>query len=260
MEKEKIERQREHFNQIADLYEQGRQEITHKRIKELIWTEVTKKLSPWCNKELRVLEPMCGFAEGKNIIENHISPNIIYEGFDYSDHIVNRLKDEHPQLKIWQGDVTNYQAKPNHIYDVIIIIGGLHHVPNHAEAVLKSLSKALAPNGIFINFEPTHGNPIVKWVREFIYSKNSIFDEETERAFSVFELESFFQKTGLKKHYQFYPGLLSYVLYYNPYAFPFLNKGGTLGVDLAFGLDRIFMHNFLGRFLSFATLTIWVHL
>lgn len=258
MNRNDIERQREHFNSIADAYESGRQEVTHQKIKDLIWTEIANKIEPWRGKRLRVLEPMCGYAEGKKIIETYISSDIDYSGFDYSDRIVTKLKQANKNLTIWQADVTSFKPNPLDKYDIIILIGGLHHVPNHAESVVMNLAQCLAPNGLFINFEPTHGNPLVKWTRDVIYKKNRIFDEATERAFAVSELEAMFLNAGLKKHYQFYPGLLAYILYYNPYAFPFLNKGGVAGVKFTFGFDKLFMHNLLGKLFSFSTLSLWI--
>ena len=54
-----------------------------------------------------------------------------------------------------------------------------------------------------------------------------------------------------------WPGLASYVLYYNPDAFPSLNLGGERAVRTAFALDRPFFRTPIGRFFSFATLSLW---
>jgi len=54
-----------------------------------------------------------------------------------------------------------------------------------------------------------------------------------------------------------YPGLLAYVLYYNPDAFPGLDRGGSAGVRLAWTLDRPLIGTALGRLLSFCTLSLW---
>jgi hypothetical protein len=119
------------------------------------------------------------------------------------------------------------------------------------------LTSALRRGGYFINLEPTNGNSIARMVRERIYERNSLFDEKTERAFDVDTLFSFFQNAGLSLSKVMYPGLLSYVLYYNPDAFPSLNLGGERCVRAAFAADRLFFRTALGRILSFATLTAW---
>ncbi len=256
MEDSKLERQREHFNKIADLYERGQSEPTHKRIKELIWAKATQSMDPPNKARPRVLEPMCGFAEGKQILDQHLSSDFIYSGFDYSDRVIEKLKEARPDLNVWHGDVTTYEPE-NAAYDIIILIGGLHHVPDQAAETVKRLSKGLVPDGLFISLEPTSGNPVFEFIRTQIYKKNAIFDQQTERGFRVAELKRMFLSAGLKQHYCSYPGLLAYVFYYNPYAFPFLNVGGTRIVDALFALDRLFYRNVIGRIFSFATLSIW---
>ena len=190
------------------------------------------------------------------LISSLYTDKIEYHGFDYSDEIVAHMAKTRPQLGVVQCDVTKYQAEENS-QDLIIIIGGLHHVPNQAADVVQNMAKTLKPGGIFLNFEPTAGNPVSKAIRDVIYKKNDIFDEETERAFGVGELRDMFQNAGLNSYATFYPGLLAYVMYYNPYAFPWLNKGGKRLVDMAFGVDKLFYKNVLGRTFSFATLGIW---
>ena len=139
----------------------------------------------------------------------------------------------------------------------MVLIGGLHHVPFHAKEVVKRLAPALKPGGFFINFEPTHGNTITQKVRERIYKKNELFDEETERAFSVKEWRHMFEQVGLEGHCVLFPGLLSYVLYYKPDAFPILNDGSLWLVNATFALDRIFFGTILGQWLSFASFGVW---
>lgn len=251
-----LERQREHFNSIADAYAEGRKEPTHLRIKHLIWEQAAASLPDLKGRHLRVLEAMCGYAEGRDIVAKHFSTDIEYSGFDYSDRVVETLCSEHPGIRVWQADATRFTPEAGQ-FDLVVLIGGLHHVPNHSADVVRRLSTGLAPGGVFLNFEPTHGNPLFRWIRDVIYRRNAIFDDETERAFPIRDLESMFEAAGLDRHFQYYPGLLAYVLYYNPYAFPWLNRGGTRWVDIAFGIDRLFMRNWVGRIFSFATLGVW---
>jgi SAM-dependent methyltransferase len=138
-----------------------------------------------------------------------------------------------------------------------MLLGGLHHVPDAAPKVVRRLARALKANGILISFEPTFGNPLTRKVRERIYARNSLFDATTERSFAVEELLRMFDEAGLEPVDILFPGLLSYVLYYNPDAFPRLNVGGPRMVRLTFALDRLLFRSTLGRWLSFATLSIW---
>jgi SAM-dependent methyltransferase len=251
-----IERQREHFNSIADRYHQGRQASNHLYLKDLIWRDVFANFPNLKDTHLDVLEPMCGFCDGYGLIRRHLSSDISYRGYDYSDAVVETVKTENPGLNVWQADATKYVPAADS-FDLIILIGGLHHTPLDAQAIVANLAPSLRTGGRFISYEPTHGNPLFRMVRDGIYKKNSLFDEQTERAFPVSALEHLFTDAGLKPELLCYPGLLSYVMYYNPDAFPALNVGGKSLVRSLYAFDRLFYRNAVGRALSFATLSVW---
>lgn len=251
-----IERQRRHFDGVAEEYRRGREAETHRILKELIWRAALSATPELKGARIRVLEPMCGYAEGRDILERELGAEIIYTGFDYSEEIVSHLRARAPHWDVTHADVTRFKPRQD-VYDVVILIGGLHHVPNHAGDVVARMASGLKPGGFFLNFEPTSGNPLFQAVRDAIYRRNRIFDAETERAFSVSELCGFFQDAGLERRAVFYPGLLAYVLYYNPYAFPWLNVGGAGMTRATFAIDKLFYRNVIGRTLSFATLSVW---
>lgn len=251
-----IERQKKHFDSITDAYVEGRQNKNHIAIKKLIWEEVVKGVDLQLPERFKVLEPMCGTGEGLDMISSCINDNFDYAGFDYSQEIVTKAKAAKPDANIWWADATSVDL-PQDFYDIAIILGGLHHVPFHVSEVMTRVANSLKPNGYFINFEPTSGNPLFNLVREGIYRKNRIFDEQTERGFTVDELNTYCQDSGLSPVKTIYPGLAAYVMYYNPYAFPLLNIGSTKTVERIFALDRLFVNNNIGRFFSFATFSIW---
>jgi SAM-dependent methyltransferase len=253
---ELLERQREHFNSIADRYHEGRQTPNHLYLKHRMWTDVFSDLSDFKDRRIEVLEPMCGFCDGFDIVSKYLSSNISYKGFDYSDSAVETSRRERPGLEIWQADATKYRP-PENSCDLIILIGGLHHTPLDAPDIVANLAPALRSGGIFVNFEPTHGNPVFEKVRDGIYRRNSLFDQQTERAFPVTKLVGMFEHAGLRLRKILYPGLLSYVLYYNPDAFPFLNVGGRGLVAATYAFDKLIYRSKIGRALSFATLSVW---
>ena len=124
----KIEKQKEHFNNIAQKYFKERQSKTHLLIKKLMWQHFFKDKVYLKIDDQTVLEPMCGYCEGKKIIEDHLGIKIIYEGFDYSDIMVDLAKSNDPCLNVYKMDVTKFQTDKK--YDIVIIIGGLHQVVN----------------------------------------------------------------------------------------------------------------------------------
>ena len=195
-------------------------------------------------------------AEGYTIIGKYLQSDFDYLGFDYSENMVEFARQTHPTLDIQWGDVMTFKPEDER-FDLVVLIGGLHHVYRHTEEVIAKLSKSLRPGGYFLSFEPTHNNFLSRMARNRIYKKNVIFDVESEQGYEYRDLRSYFENSGFSKVDEIYPGLLAYILYYNPDAFPILNRGGKLAVKSMFALDRLFISNWLGKKLSFATITLW---
>ena len=99
-EKQLIEQQKAHFNSIAEKYKEARSGDKHLLIKHLIWHHCLKGLPFDKTKKYKVLEAMCGFAEGRMLIVNHLGLDIDYSGFDYSDVVVNRSEEHTSELQI----------------------------------------------------------------------------------------------------------------------------------------------------------------
>lgn len=245
--------QRECFNRRAENYYRTRNGDKQLLLRDLMYGELLKDVKIEKEKIL-VLEPMCGYGEGKRILETHFGNRICYEGFDYSDEIVKYAKEYLGDINVYVQDVTTFSS--NKKYDVIIIMGGVHHVASHGQQVVRNMSELLDRDGIFINVEPTYNNILFKYLLGFIYKKNKNFDEKTERRFSLGELNEMYLSNGFKIRKQIYPGLAAYLLWNNPNIFPFLNKGDVKLVERVFKFDRLFMSNFIGRLFSVATFTI----
>ena len=251
-----VERQKLHFDRIAADYHRARQHQNHRLLKRLIWSDFLAGRRELLDRpNLRVLEAMCGFADGEAILAALLPWPFDYSGFDYSDAVVDRMKSLAPGLKLFRQDVTSFV--PDRTYDLVMCLGGLHHVPHAAETAVRNLANALEPGGLLISIEPTAGNPLFARLREAIYRRNPLFDAETERGFTVPELRALFEGAGLRCEDICYPGLLSYVLYYNPDAFPALNRGGPWLVRKLYAAERPFHRTNLARWLSFATLSLW---
>ena len=251
-----IEKQKNHFNEIAETYFQARSNPNLQLLKNLIWQRFFSRNKKISVSISRVLEPMCGYAEGNLLLKQFLLKKFEYYGFDYSENIVAYGREINPELKIDIGNVVNFKSIADEKFDLIILIGGLHHVYSNASSVIQNLSESLTKGGYFISYEPTQNNFVSRYLRKKIYNKNIIFDNDTEQGFELNELDRHFIDAGFKKIDQIYPGLLSYILYYNPDAFPLLNIGGTTLVRISFLFDTLFWGNIIGRYFSFATLSL----
>jgi hypothetical protein len=94
-------------------------------------------------------------------------------------------------------------------------------------------------------------------IRRSIYRRNSLFDAESEQAFDLGALHTVFRAAGFEVVDEVSAGLLSYVLHYNPDAFPRLNVGGERTVRAAFALDALLWRTWVARQVSFATISLW---
>jgi SAM-dependent methyltransferase len=251
---ENADRQSLHFETIAKRYFAARQSANHLLYKRLLWRDAFAGLHLNDLTQIDVLEPMCGYAEGRSIVEFFYQGKIRYDGFDTGATLLEHAARTRPDCTLFQADITRFI--PQKKYDVIILMGGLHHVYQSAGPVLFMLHSALKDSGIFINFEPTHAFAFTRFIRGMIYRSNSLFDAGTEHGFTLNELNGLYHDAGFQIADQIYPGLLAYVLYYNPDAFPFLNIGGSLLVKSLFGMDKAFFRTRIGRLFSFATLSI----
>lgn len=250
-----MDQQKRHFEGVSGDYHACRQHPNHVLFKDLLWGTFLRNMDFLRRPGLRVLEPMCGFADGKRLLEQHLRVPIRYAGFDISEPLVAAARAADPRLAIEVQDATTFT--PTDSCDLLMILGGLHHVPHHYRTVVERLGSAVAPGGWCINFEPTDGNPLNRAVRRRIYARNPFFDAQTERAFRLAELDDAFATVGLRVADRLHCGLLSYILYCNPDCFPRLNRGGARLVRGTFGLDRLFFRSTLGRLASFATLTLY---
>ena len=79
---------------------------------------------------------------------------------------------------------------------------------------------------------------------------------ESERAFDLSPLNRAYLAAGFTIVDQIYPGLISYILYFNPEAFPRLNIGSERGARAIFNAEKALYRNIIGRKLSFATMTL----
>ena len=246
-----LEQQQQHFDSIADQYTSSRQDAKHLAVKSAIWKFLFSKIQIDRTYCFNILEAMCGAADGYGLIKEHANIQFQYSAFDYSPKMVEEAKKKLPLENIFIQDITTFPEREK--YDIILVIGGLHHVYKHSDKAVHNISSALKDNGLFVNFEPTHNNVLLRKVREFIYKRNSLFDDDTEHGFTTSELNSLMGKYNLTPSFQFYPGLLAYILWYNPDAFPLLNFGTTKATQKLIGLEKKLWTSSFARSFSFAT-------
>lgn len=258
LEQDTLDQQKKHFNSISEDYYNFRQKSTHLMFKKLLWDYFFKRNKHKIiknNKKIAVMEAMCGYCEAKQILEDSLTDNFAYSAFDYSEEMVKIAKNIFPDSKIFQQDITKFKEKEK--YDLLIVIGGIHHVYNFADESVANISNSLKKGGHLIMLEPTNNNKMIAKIREYIYQKNDFFDNETEHDFKLKDLNKLLKDNGLRVVDQLYPGLLAYILFYNPDAFKSLRILNSKAlVKVLFAMERPLYSLWLGKKASFCTLTL----
>ncbi|MBY0406962.1 MAG: class I SAM-dependent methyltransferase [Rickettsiales bacterium] len=143
---DKVEKQREHFEAVADTYFAATQHPNCLAFNQRIWQCILRQQPAILPQGARVLEPMCGHGAAKGYLEANLHANFAYTGFDYSSKLVEIAQKRMPNARFFVQDVTRFD--PSERYDLIFLTGGLHHVFDHTREVLERLRRALAPEGI----------------------------------------------------------------------------------------------------------------
>lgn len=244
------ERQRDHFNRIEYNYEKAVNDPKARCYRRLVYkqffmnTTIDKMLKS--GMTVVVLEAMCGDGMGHRVLKGlYNEANLDYEGFDYSDEMVREAQKKYPDLTFYQQDVNKFQSDKK--YDIIILLSGLHHVPETAGDVMKSMYNYLKNGGCFISVEPTYNIALAGFIGDRIYKHSLFYDYVSERRFSLRKLNSLFSDAGFTIEKQFYPGLLAYLLWwFDPY--PWILKIGSVRmVKKLYCFERRMYGNAVGK-------------
>lgn len=251
----KVERQIQYFDNVAEKYFNARLSKNYIEFYKLLYDEVFRYMPKFApGQKIEVLEAMCGSGNGKRLVEEHYRNEVEYTGFDYSQEMIRLTQEKYPEINIYRQDVTTFVADKK--YDIVILLAGLHHVPDYIDTILTQLKRSLKPKGVFLNFEPTFNNFFMKMISEHIYKKNDLFDEATERRLGLTELNKSYLAAGFNIKYQLYFGLLGYILWCNPDAFPKLNIGGINLVRKVFTFEKRLFTSLFAKKVSFTTISI----
>lgn len=250
----KVEKQKQHFDALSDDYFSATQHPNCLAFNRLIWNIFLTRHASILPRGAQVLEPMCGHGIAKEHLENALHDQFTYSGFDYSQTLVDIAQARMPGARVFLQDVTRFEA--NQHYDMIFLSGGLHHVFDQTGDVLSRLYAALAPGGYMLSAEPTYDNPIYAWLGNMIYKHNKKFEHESEQRYALSALNAQYRSAGFTVIDQIYPGLLAYVIAVSAFCFPRFCIGSPAFIEKLVGIESRFYRSWLGRRLSFSTITL----
>ncbi|MCH2170423.1 class I SAM-dependent methyltransferase [Myxococcota bacterium] len=135
----------------------------------------------------KVADLMCG--NGLNSMEvMRLFPGAEVSGFDISSLACDAYR-ESLKRPAYELDLTQ-EMEPVDLFDVVMVIGGLHHCVTDIPRTLENVAKMLKPDGLFLMMEP-NANYVLEPIRTVWYQRDAFFDAETEHALkhdSILEL------------------------------------------------------------------------
>ncbi len=115
-------------------------------------------------------------------------PNVAFTGFDPAVEAIGIAKRKFPEVEYVMGDLLNPETFPKRKFDVAIMRGVIHHLPD-AEA---GITNAIRLSDRVILIEPNGNNPILKWLE-----RNSHYHlEHEEQSYSSRQLLEWCERTG----------------------------------------------------------------
>jgi SAM-dependent methyltransferase len=134
-------------------------------------------------------------------------PNVAFTGFDPAAEAIEIAKEKYPSIEFFVGDLLDEQTFPDKRFDLAIIRGVIHHLPDAGKGIKNG---GLLSDKVLI-IEPNGNNPILKWLE-----KNSKYHvDHEEQSYSTVQLTAFCNKANLKVKKIDYVG-------YVPFFFPTL--------------------------------------
>ena len=144
--------------------------------KRFIFDKLTSMYN-FANKD--ALELCCGSGENSSYIV-HSYPGVNIVGMDISKRAVEDFE-SHLNMKCYEADIQQQITSLDKKFDVIFVLGGIHHCTKNIEGVFSNISRMLRPGGCFIMHEP-NSRFFLESLRQFWYRRDPMFDVESEHA------------------------------------------------------------------------------
>lgn len=195
-------RDRELFDRIADEYCRKDQRPAHRRARKLRLIQTLRHTG--IDETSNLLEVGCGAGFATDYLKGWYSS---YFGIDHSAELVDLATSINggPGITFETADATTF--KTDRRFDVIFMIGVLHHLPNPV-ASLRHLKSLLRPGGLIAVNEPHDGNPAIQLARRIRKRTDSHYSED-QATFSGNDLRAMFEEAGYELNTLLPQGLLT---------------------------------------------------
>ncbi|RME40815.1 MAG: class I SAM-dependent methyltransferase [Planctomycetota bacterium] len=235
------------FDRLADRYEAHYDDATSRWYRD--WFIHPPLFSGVPLSGRRVLDAMCGSGETTRYL---LRQGARVEGLDVSAECIERYRRRWPGCPGHAVSILS-SGLPDASYDVVVTVGGLHHVHPHIDEAVAEIHRLLKPGGIFCFLEP-HAGSLPDVLRRVWYRRDGLF-EDNERAVDIEALMD-----AHRKRFEFlrlrHLGSLAYLLVLNSMIFRVPVWLKPLYAPLALGVEFL-LDPLLTRRLSCIAIAQW---
>lgn len=165
---------------------------------------IFNKITSFCDfNDKDVLEICCGSGENARFFTDRFS-GVRIVGMDISKNAVDDFRlavnGDAFELDV-QSEITAFDES----FDVIYVLGGIHHCTKNIDGVIGNAYRMLKHNGLFIMHEP-NSRFLLEPIRKLWYRKDSLFDDGSEHALNHEELLKIGVEYGFKLEALIYCG------------------------------------------------------
>jgi SAM-dependent methyltransferase len=187
----------------------------------------------------RVLEAMCGGGQTAGYLHER---NAHVTGLDISAQQTRSFSRRNPEASVLCSSILA-SGIADESFDVVSIVGGIHHMPPHVDECLREIHRILKPGGYLCFMEP-HSESIAEGFRRFWYKHDPLF-AKNEAAINIGELHREFQgqfaMAGEK-----YMGNFGYLFVLNSMVFRIPVRLKKFYSPLMLGLEKV-LNRVLGK-------------
>ncbi len=202
--------QAQHFNEIIDVYEAHYDDRFSRLYRERYLYKPLFKGIDFTGKN--VLEAMCGSGQTTGYL---LERKAQVTGLDISPKAIQRFSERWPTCKSLSASILETGFSDN-FFDCVVIIGGLHHIPDELEKAIREIGRILKPGGYFCFGEP-HSGALLNKFRRFWYKHDDLFTD-TEYAIDLDMLIDRYHDM-FEVHHICYIGNIAYLLVNNSMVF-----------------------------------------
>ena len=197
--------QSKHYDKISKKYQEHYFDNESKYYRSKIFIQRFKK---YLDDGVEILDVGCGNGSYIEILEENGIKGKNYCGLDTSIENTKLFNDKFNfKYKVFHEDFTKKNLNLNKKFDSILLIGAVHHMYLDIEIVFENLFNHLNENGKIVIVEPN--GSFLNFLRNYWYKKDKYFDETSERALKLSEIDTVAEKK-FRKIFCEYLGFIGY--------------------------------------------------